>query len=642
MELSVIIVNYNVRYFLEQCLSAVLRALEGTTAEILVVDNHSTDGSREYLPPLFPQVRFYFNEQNTGFAKANNQALAHATGEYILFLNPDTLIPENGIRASLDFIRQYPQAAALGIRMIDGRGFFLPESKRAFPTPAASLYKLTGLAALFPKSGLFNRYALGGLDERKNHEVAVLAGAFMLVRRACVEAAGGFDEAYFLYGEDIDLSYRMRQTGYQNLYFSGAAIIHFKGESSAENSFARLRFFYRAMLIFVQKHYRSGMRKRFVWLLQTAIGFRALFAALKPVLLPVIDMILVWISVKLVSGLFVLLLRNGKPFDPPEITWLLPVFAFVFTGAAALTGFYGKKTRNADAIRSLGFATLFLLAFYSLLPENIRFSRAVVLLGGIIGAGFVLMRYRLVHAGRSSNDDEQGRTVVVGAVNEYAVIRKLLVNAMQEEKLLGRVWPDYPDNDSLCSLDGFDALRKKMKINSIIFCIGYLPLTEVMVLVEKLKNKGLRFLFHVAGTGSIVGSHQLSPSAEIFSGQVYYRLSEPYQQRMKRITDIFLALSLLLSVPAYWLIFRKSRLFLKQIFQVLGGSKTWVGYSAAAENLPPIKTGVLTTTGAGLEFSKTVKERADRLYAKNYDWWNDIGIVFKQYRQLGQAKAHNI
>lgn len=174
-----------------------------------------------------------------------------------------------------------------------------------------------------------------------------------------------------------------------------------------------------------------------------------------------------------------------------------------------------------------------------------------------------------------------------------------------------------------------------MQLNCIIFCIGYLPLTEIVLLVEKLKNKGLRFLFHVAGTHSIVGSHQLSPSAEIFTGQVYYRISEPHQQRMKRVVDILVSMVLLLSVPVYWFLFRKSRVFLNHIFQVLSGSKTWVGYSAFAEKLPPVKTGVLTTTGVELDFSKTVKENADRLYAKNYDWWYDIGIIFKHYQQLG-------
>lgn len=588
MELSVIIINYNVRYFLEQCLSAVLQAIKETEAEIIVVDNHSSDGSLEYLPPLFPQIRFYFNEANIGFARANNQALAAARGEYVLFLNPDTLVPENCISQSLLFIKEHPQAAALGVRMIDGRGHFLPESKRAFPTPLASLFKLTGLATIFRGSGFFNRYALGALDEKKNHQVDVLAGAFMLVNRERLLAVGGFDDAYFLYGEDIDLSYRIRQVGYQNLYFSGTTIIHFKGESSAENGFARLRFFYQAMLIFVKKHYQSGKRKRFAWLLQMAIGLRAVFAALKPVLLPLADMVLIWFSLKLVSVLFVLLIRNGKPFDPGGVSWLLPVFAFVFTAAAGVAGLYAKKYRNAGATLSLGFAVLVLLAFYSLLPETIRFSRTVIVLGGIMGAGFVFIQHRLLKEKRFQSDDEQGRTIVIGSLNEYTAIKQLLTNAMQEEKLLGRVWPDYADNNALCSLEELPLLIKNMQLNSIIFCIGYLPLTEIVLLVEKLKNKGLRFLFHVAGTHSIVGSHQLSPSAEIFTGQVYYRISEPHQQRMKRVVDILVSMVLLLSVPVYWFLFRKSRVFLNHIFQVLSGSKTWVGYSAFTEKLPPV------------------------------------------------------
>jgi len=227
MQLSVIIVSYNVKYFLEQCLCSVQKAVRLLDAEIIVVDNSSADGSIEFLQPLFPQVKFIANRINAGFGKANNQALLQAKGNYILFLNPDTIVPEDCFTKCISFFENNSDCGALGIRMIDGSGRFLPESKRSFPLPFTSFFKLTGLSSLFPQSRIFNRYALGHLDEKKTHIVDVLAGAFMMARKEVLDMIGGFDEIFFMYGEDVDLSYRIQKTGYKNYYFSGSCIIHF-------------------------------------------------------------------------------------------------------------------------------------------------------------------------------------------------------------------------------------------------------------------------------------------------------------------------------------------------------------------------------------------------------------------------------
>jgi GT2 family glycosyltransferase len=257
MELSVIIVNYNVKFFLEQCLHAVHRAIAALQAEIIVVDNHSTDGSVEYLQPLFPQVKFVSPGQNLGFGKANNLALNQASGRYILFLNPDTIIPEDCFVKCIQFFEASHNAGAIGVRMLDGSGIFLPESKRSFPTTAAAFYKLMGLSSLFPRSPRFNQYALGYLDDQHDHRVEVLAGAFMMIRKAVLDKSGGFDENFFMYGEDIDLSYRLEQAGYENWYYSGTSIIHFKGESLKKWSSNHVKVFYEAMMVFVRKHYGS-------------------------------------------------------------------------------------------------------------------------------------------------------------------------------------------------------------------------------------------------------------------------------------------------------------------------------------------------------------------------------------------------
>jgi GT2 family glycosyltransferase len=206
MQLTVIIVNYNVKYFLEQCLLSVQKAIEGIQAEVFVVDNASSDGSREYLEPKFTNIHFEWNKENVGFGKACNQALKQAKGDHVLFLNPDTVVPEDCFTACFNFFQQTPDAGAIGIRMLDGSGKFLPESKRSFPSPITSFYKLSGLSSIFPRSKTFGRYHLGYLDQHKNHEVDVLAGAFMMIRRDVVNQTGGFDESFFMYGEDVDLS----------------------------------------------------------------------------------------------------------------------------------------------------------------------------------------------------------------------------------------------------------------------------------------------------------------------------------------------------------------------------------------------------------------------------------------------------
>ncbi|MGZ8545012.1 MAG: glycosyltransferase family 2 protein, partial [Flavisolibacter sp.] len=204
MRLSVIIVNYNVRHFLEQCLYSVEKSMNGLAAEVIVVDNHSTDGSLEYLTPRFPLVQFIANKENTGFSKACNQGLAMANGDFILFLNPDTLVEEQTFKNCIAFFEQHLHCGALGVKMIDGAGNFLKESKRSFPSPSTSLFKLFGLARIFPRSKTFARYHLGNLDKNQDHEVDVLAGAFMMVRKSVLDRIGGFDESFFMYGEDVD------------------------------------------------------------------------------------------------------------------------------------------------------------------------------------------------------------------------------------------------------------------------------------------------------------------------------------------------------------------------------------------------------------------------------------------------------
>jgi GT2 family glycosyltransferase len=262
MQLSIIIVNYNVKYFLEHCLLSAIKACTNIDAEILVVDNNSTDGSKAYLEHKFPTVHFFWNKENLGFGKASNFALPFAKGEHILFLNPDTIVPEDCFTNCISFFETHTDCGALGIRMIDGAGNFLKESKRSLPKASAGFFKMIGLAEMFPNSKLFAQYYAGNLLEKENSKVDVLAGAFMMLSKKAIALTNGFDESFFMYGEDIDLSYRIQKAGLQNYYLGDTTIIHFKGESTQKKSVGYIKHFYGAIKRFVDKHYSEQKLKR--------------------------------------------------------------------------------------------------------------------------------------------------------------------------------------------------------------------------------------------------------------------------------------------------------------------------------------------------------------------------------------------
>lgn len=267
MKLSIVIVNYNVRYYLEQCLLSVEKALTGVSGEVFVVDNHSTDDSVPYLKGRFPWVRYIENEENVGFSRANNQAIREARGEYVLLLNPDTFIGERTLRECIDFMDKNPQAGMCGVGMMRVDGSFAPESRRGVPTPFVAFCKMSGLGALFPKSRLFGRYYMQYLNKQAINPIEIVSGAFMFIRKEALDKVGLLDESFFMYGEDIDMSYRVLQAGYQN-YYIPTQILHYKGESTKKDSIKYVNAFHKAMVIFFKKHFAhySGIYSLFIML----------------------------------------------------------------------------------------------------------------------------------------------------------------------------------------------------------------------------------------------------------------------------------------------------------------------------------------------------------------------------------------
>lgn len=283
LKLSVIIVNYNVKYYLDQCIRSVLRAFEemNTPAEIIVVDNHSADGSVDYLEQrypqkLYPMVRFVRSAHNLGFARANNIAIRQSRGEYVLLLNPDTIVGEDALKASVDFMDVHEDAGAVGVRMLGAQGRRAMESRRGLPTPMVSFFKMLGFCNRWPHHRLFGKYYMGYLPWDEPSQIEVVSGAYCMLRRKALDEVGLLDEDFFMYGEDIDLSYRVLKGGYHN-YYLPVDILHYKGESTQKSSFRYVHVFYEAMLIFFRKHY-SGMTFLLSLPIKTAIYAKALMA----------------------------------------------------------------------------------------------------------------------------------------------------------------------------------------------------------------------------------------------------------------------------------------------------------------------------------------------------------------------------
>jgi O-antigen biosynthesis protein len=646
MQLSVIIVNYNVKYFLEQCLYAVTKACPGTDAEIIVVDNNSTDRSRAYLEPVFPQVKFIWNETNVGFAMANNQALAAAKGEFVLFLNPDTILPEDCITKCISFLNEHPAAGALGIRMVDGSGKFLKESKRAFPSPLTSLFKLSGLARLFPHSKLFARYHLGHLPENENHEVDVLAGAFMMIPKKVLDEIGNFDERFFMYGEDVDLSFRIQQAGYKNYYFSESTIIHFKGESTKRGSLNYVRLFYKAMSFFVKKHYSGSRAGIFIFLIQVAIIIRAFFSAigslLKKIGLPILDATIIlsvfWVT-RILWGSYI---KQEANYSPNVLFIAFPAFTALFLITAYYTGLYDKGYKRSQLVRSAMIAALVLLSVYGLLPDHVRFSRGILIIG--IGVAFALMaaiRLLFVKWGyleTRNEEDEKRQTIVVASEKDFVFITGMLNRAGMPERILGRVGHDEQTGKHtlLGTTAELPALVKKYPVKEIIYCENGLTFKEMISMICSMNGR-VRNKFHASGSNSVVGSDSKDSSGDYIAASKTYRIGLPLHRRNKRLLDMASAVAFIITTPVILFVQKKPGSFYKNVFAVLAGQKTWIGYALTPNRLPPIKPSVITSTALPAAINELPVEslqQNDEWYATVYSPFIDLKKLIRGFRYL--------
>jgi GT2 family glycosyltransferase len=649
MKLSIVIVNYNVQYFLEQCLLSVDKAIQGIETEVWVVDNNSVDGSLAMIREKFPWVKLIANQQNVGFSRANNQAIEISTGEYILLLNPDTLVEEDTFSKVIQFMDQHTDAGGLGVRMVDGKGVFLPESKRGLPTPATSFYKIFGISRLFPKSPTFNRYHLGHLSPDETHEIEILSGAFMLLRKKTLDQVGILDNDFFMYGEDIDLSWRIVKGGWKNYYFPGTRIIHYKGESTKKGSLNYVYVFYNAMVIFARKHFSAQHARLFSFFIQIAIWLRAGAAILsrfiRKMLLPLADASLV------LTGLFVAKNYYAESmdiiYDSALVKYGFLGYILIWCFAVWIAGGYDKPWKPTKIFKPVIAGAAAILMVYSLLPESLRFSRALILIGTFI-ALFVFFFNRIVlnfiKTGKSGLKVTGVRRVaIIGEKGEADRVKNMLAQIQREPAFIAHVAHDSQMKPGLVGHIGqLDEIVRIHKIDQVIFCAKDISSRDIIGAMSGIADKSIEFKIAPPESLYIIGSGSIETTSDVFMMDVN-SVSLLRNRRIKRTFDLALACMFLALLPIL-ILFVSDRLgLIRNIFQVFTGRKTWVGYSPLADGqgseraLPKLKPAVLHPAVYRQEAAGNPENiiKLNVLYAKDYRVLNDLSIIWHAWRHLG-------
>jgi GT2 family glycosyltransferase len=653
LKLAVIIVNYNVRHFLEQALLSVRKAAEGLSVETWVVDNNSVDDSVAMVQQKFPEVKLIANRENVGFSTANNQAIRLSTAEYILLLNPDTVVQADTFQKTLSFMDSRPDVGGLGVRTIDGSGKFLPESKRGFPSPWVAFCKAFGLSALFPKSPLFNRYYLGYLSEFESHEIEVLVGSFMLMRRSVLDKIGLLDEAFFMYGEDIDLSYRIVKSGFKNYYFADTTIIHYKGESTKKGSLNYVRVFYGAMIIFAKKHFQGQQATSFIALMQAAVWFRAALTVttslLKKIYLPILDALLIFIGLYFLKTFW-----SNYYFDNPY--HIQPVFLFVnapiyiilWLSSIYMSGGYDLPVSLRRILRGVFVGTFVAAAVYGFLDMPFRSSRMLIVLGALWAAIALIGLRFLLHFIKNRNfklgTEGVQNLVIVGSKTETERVQALLNQANVSKNFIGIVNPDETDDHDvyLGSLRQLGEIVRIYRVEEVIFCSRDIAANDIMAWMSEL-GAGIDLRIVPEESLSIIGSSDKNTKGELYTIDIRFNIAQPIHRRNKRVFDLTVCLFLMLILPIFLILLKNRTTFVHNLWSIVIGNKTWVAYAAqttfngmgVSENLPKLKQGIFSPLDAAnlTEPNAPTIQRLNFLYAKDYDIWRDAEIVWKGFRK---------
>ncbi len=638
MKLSIVIVNYNVKYFLKQCIESVNKAIQHVDSEVFVVDNNSTDGSVEMVKTLFPNVILIDNKDNVGFSKANNQAIRQSKGEYVLLLNPDTIVAEDTFEKVVNFMDEHPNAGGLGVKMVDGNGNFLPESKRGLPTPDVAFYKIFGLSSVFPKSKTFSKYHLGFLPDDEINKIDVLSGAFMFLRKETLDKVGLLDETFFMYGEDIDLSYRITLGGYDNYYFPDSSIIHYKGESTKKSSVNYVFIFYKAMAIFAEKHFGKNKASLFSALIKIAIFFRAGLALfnrlIETSLLPIFDFIVLFSSLHVVKRIY----QDHMQAYNDVLTTNLSILglALIMFLALLFSGAYDRPVKHIHLIKGIIIATPLIILSYLLVYKKLTISMGAGIIA-ILGAGvtIILVRYLLHILKISSLKFEQNKkyTLVIGSEDEIEKSSVLISLTQPNTNILSLVI-----NESIKNVNEAITLTLKnnKSIDEVVFCSQEVSYKQMISSMSQYADQSIDFKIAYPESKFVIGSSNLNTSGELYLLKLK-GITSKRNKRAKRTFDLSLSLALIISFPLTCWFFKNKLTYLKNLFAILRGRLSFVGFSKNKNNmLPYIKKGVLSM----YEWVKRTNqkpidsEKINRIYSNDYSVVLDIKTVKNNFLSL--------
>jgi len=636
IDISIVIVNYNVQFFLRQCLNSIFKSSGGLNLEVIVVDNASTDGSVSMLNRDYPNVSLIANDKNLGFSVANNQALDLINGKYTLILNPDTLISEDTLANAFTYMEDNAEVGALGVKMLDGAGNFHKESKRAYPSVWASFCRMTGIYKLFPKSKMFNGYYQGHLPDDQLAETEVLCGAFMFIRTLVFKKLNGFDEAFFMYGEDIDLSYRIANAGYKLIYYPHSSIIHYKGESRSRVDSRYVKSFYGSMHIFLRKNSKGFFQKLFLPLFSILIAFKAgytyLSSILKNLLGPIIDLLLLCLGQVIIKNAWEkYYFKDVSYFEEKNVLALIGIFSLIIVCFQFVSGKYDDKYSVKNLAIGFVISVLLIFLLYAILPAEYRFSRALVMGGSLISM-FTLLGTLATRnywsKGKFGLQVESSKgALLIGSQESANSLEVLSKGNHLGSKLIGFVSDN--DADAIGTKNDIHELLAQIPIDEIVFSakdIDYKFMQEQMV---KLGSK-YEYKILSEDSMSLLSSNFANKKGNIYTIQTGFNIDEAVNRRLKRAVDFFGSLLILLLSPLL-LIFTKLKMgHVPALFSALLGQKTLVSYNdnnIDRSNFPSIKQGVFRLNSS---FANIEQEELFCInFAKNHSLYLEIEQILK-------------
>jgi GT2 family glycosyltransferase len=643
-QISIVIVNFNVENFLQLCLSSVYKATTNLEAEIWVVDNHSSDNSVEMVKTRFPDVKLIVNSENLGFSKANNLAIAKSNGEFVLLLNPDTILAEDSLEKCIQFLNEQPEAGSLGARMLDGSGNFLPESKRGLPTPWVSFCKAFGLGLLFPKSERFGKYHLSYLSENETHEVDVLSGAFMLMRKSALDISGLLDENFFMYGEDVDLSYRIQKAGFKNFYFPQTTIIHFKGESTKRGSMSFMRHFYKAMLLFSQKHFSDKwMFSVFIYI---GIIFRAIISLISRFFKLfgnlIIEFVVSFIGMAFIKNWWELNFKGLVGIYPDFfIQLLIPVYLFVWIGSTKLVGRFTDRYGHEAIIIGIAIGTIIISGVTNFF-DDYRFSKGLILIGAVWTYLIVTIRYIIgqfyLHGKPSLKFNKKRRWIIAGQETDFGatslVLKKfedqILIAGWISENTVATKNASYLGN---CS--ELNTISYRLGLDQLLFCLQGVSSKSAISIIDKFKNSNLKFSFLAPDSTFIVSSSDKHDKGQVLQSENIPTLILPFNLRKKRLSDLIICFLILFIWPLAVLRGNSISNVLTAIMQVFSGKKSWVGLAENRLKAFGLKDGIITMRDlAGLDETPALVESLDKLYCEEFYIEKEIWTVLKNLEKI--------